>query len=202
MDEQHAHYGYIQSKDDYLKRLRRIEGQARGLQRMVEDEKYCIDILTQVSAMTKALQSVALGLLDDHLSHCVVEAAAAGGPEADAKVKEAAEAISRLVRSEPATPVLSQSPTFAARSIRAGNGPPRTLHEGRDPMSTSTFTVTGMTCGHCVRSVSEEVSEIPGVLDVQVDLDTGRLTVTSSAPLEESAVRGAVEGAGYQLAAA
>jgi DNA-binding FrmR family transcriptional regulator len=99
MDEQHAHYGYIQSKDDYLKRLRRIEGQARGLQRMVEDEKYCIDILTQVSAMTKALQSVALGLLDDHLGHCVVEAAAKGGPEADAKVKEASEAIARLVRS-------------------------------------------------------------------------------------------------------
>ena len=99
MDEQHAHYGYIQSKDDYLKRLRRIEGQARGLQRLVEDEKYCIDILTQVSAMTKALQSVALGLLDDHLSHCVVEAAASGGPEADAKVKEASEAIARLVRS-------------------------------------------------------------------------------------------------------
>ena len=99
MDEQHAHYGYIQSKDDYLKRLRRIEGQARGLQRMVADEKYCIDILTQVSAMTKALQSVALGLLDDHLSHCVVEAAAAGGPEADAKVMEASEAIARLVRS-------------------------------------------------------------------------------------------------------
>ena len=94
----HAH-GYIHRKDDYLKRLRRIEGQARGLQRMVEDEQYCIDILTQVSAMTKALQSVALGLLDDHLGHCVVQAAAAGGPEADLKVKEASEAIARLVRS-------------------------------------------------------------------------------------------------------
>ena len=68
-------------------------------------------------------------------------------------------------------------------------------------MSTSTFTVTGMTCGHCVRSVTEEVWEIPGVLDVQVELDTGRLTVTSSAPLEESAVRDAVQAAGYQLAA-
>jgi len=92
-------YGYIHSKDDYLKRLRRIEGQARGLQRMVEDEKYCIDILTQVSAMTKALQSVALGLLEEHLSHCVVAAAQAGGPEADEKVREAADAIARLVRS-------------------------------------------------------------------------------------------------------
>ena len=92
-------HGYIHRKDDYLKRLRRIEGQARGLQRMVEDEKYCIDILTQVSAMTKALQSVALGLLEEHMSHCVVEAAAAGGPEADRKVREASEAIARLVRS-------------------------------------------------------------------------------------------------------
>jgi DNA-binding FrmR family transcriptional regulator len=92
-------YGYIDRKDDYLKRLRRIEGQARGLQRMVEQEQYCIDILTQVSAMTKALQSVALGLLEEHMTHCVVEAAAAGGPEADAKVKEASDAIARLVRS-------------------------------------------------------------------------------------------------------
>ena len=92
-------YGYISRKDDYGKRLRRIEGQARGLQRMVEQEQYCIDILTQVSAMTKALQSVALGLLEEHLSHCVVDAARAGGPEADAKVREAADAIARLVRS-------------------------------------------------------------------------------------------------------
>ena len=74
----HAGHGYLGHKDDYLKRLRRIEGQARGLQRMVEEEKYCIDILTQVSAMTKALQSVALGLLDEHLSHCVVGAARTG----------------------------------------------------------------------------------------------------------------------------
>jgi DNA-binding FrmR family transcriptional regulator len=97
-DTGHQH-GYIHDKDGYLKRLRRIEGQARGLQRMVDEEQYCIDILTQVSAMTKALQSVALGLLDEHLSHCVVDAAKAGGPEADAKIKEASDAISRLVRS-------------------------------------------------------------------------------------------------------
>ena len=96
----HEH-GYIaaKSKDAYLKRLRRIEGQARGLQRMVEEEQYCIDILTQVSATTKALQSVALGLLDEHLAHCVVDAARAGGPEAREKVREASEAIARLVRS-------------------------------------------------------------------------------------------------------
>src|SRR6202161_4078631 len=72
--------GYSSGKDDYLKRLRRIEGQVRGLQRMVEDDKYCIDVLTQVSAATKALQSVAMSLLEDHLSHCVTEAIAAGGP--------------------------------------------------------------------------------------------------------------------------
>ena len=71
-------HGYIHRKDDYLKRLRRIEGQARGLQRMVEDEKYCIDILTQVSAMTKALHAVSIGLLEDHMNHCVVDAARAG----------------------------------------------------------------------------------------------------------------------------
>ncbi|MGH3386836.1 MAG: metal-sensitive transcriptional regulator [Nocardioidaceae bacterium] len=98
MTENHQH-GYIHNKDDYLKRLRRIEGQARGLQGMVEDEKYCIDILTQVSAMTKALQSVALGLLDEHLNHCVVDAARAGGAESDAKIQEASQAIARLVRS-------------------------------------------------------------------------------------------------------
>lgn len=96
----HEH-GYLahQHKDAYLKRLRRIEGQARGLQRMVAEEQYCIDILTQVSAMTKALQSVALGLLDDHLAHCVVDAVREGGPEAETKLTEASDAIARLVRS-------------------------------------------------------------------------------------------------------
>ena len=98
-NEHSGTHGYIHRKDEYLKRLRRIEGQARGLQKMVESEQYCIDILTQVSAMTKALQSVALGLLDEHMSHCVVAAAKAGGPEADHKVREASEAIARLVRS-------------------------------------------------------------------------------------------------------
>jgi CsoR family transcriptional regulator, copper-sensing transcriptional repressor len=92
-------YGYLHAKDAYLKRLRRIEGQARGLQRMVEDEKYCIDILTQVSAMTKALQSVALALLDEHIAHCVAGAVQDGGPEAEEKLREASEAIARLVRS-------------------------------------------------------------------------------------------------------
>ena len=92
-------YGYTPNKDEYLKRLRRIEGQVRGLQRMVEDDKYCIDILTQVSAATRALQSVALGLLEDHLGHCVAEAVAEGGDVAEAKVREASEAVARLVRS-------------------------------------------------------------------------------------------------------
>ena len=99
MSEAPGQHGYIHRKDDYLRRLRRIEGQARGLQRMVDEEQYCIDILTQVSAMTKALQSVALALLDEHISHCVVDAAAAGDEEADEKVKEASAAIARLVRS-------------------------------------------------------------------------------------------------------
>ena len=91
--------GYTQDKDAYLKRLRRIEGQVRGLQRMVESDVYCIDILTQVSAVTKALQAVALGLLEDHLGHCVTQAVAEGGDAADAKVREASDAIARLVKS-------------------------------------------------------------------------------------------------------
>ena len=92
-------HGYTKNKDEHLMRLRRIEGQVRGLAKMVEDDKYCIDILTQVSAATRALQSVALGLLEEHIGSCVVDAARAGGSEAEVKVKEAADAIARLVRS-------------------------------------------------------------------------------------------------------
>ena len=92
-------HGYTERKDSHLRRLRRIEGQVRGLQRMVEEDKYCIDILTQVSAASKALQSFSLELLEEHLAHCVVEAAQRGGPEADEKVREASDAIARLVRS-------------------------------------------------------------------------------------------------------
>ena len=90
---------YGDSKQDHLKRLRRIEGQVRGLQSMVEDDKYCIDILTQVSAATRALQSFSLLLLEEHLGGCVVDAAAKGGDEAAIKVREASDAIARLVRS-------------------------------------------------------------------------------------------------------
>jgi DNA-binding FrmR family transcriptional regulator len=92
-------HGYISDKDKYLKRMSRIEGQARGISKMIDEEKYCIDILTQVSALTNALQVVALGLLDDHLKHCVLDAAKLGGDEAALKIKEASDAISRLVRS-------------------------------------------------------------------------------------------------------
>ncbi|MGY2875816.1 CsoR family transcriptional regulator, copper-sensing transcriptional repressor [Marmoricola sp. URHA0025 HA25] len=99
MSEHQHSYIANNTKADYLKRLRRIEGQARGLQRMVEEEQYCIDILTQVSAMTKALQAVSLSLLDEHMSHCVLDAARSGGPEAEIKLKEASDAIARLVRS-------------------------------------------------------------------------------------------------------
>jgi DNA-binding FrmR family transcriptional regulator len=99
MTEHQHSYIANKSKDDYLKRLRRVEGQVRGLQRMVEEEQYCIDILTQVAAVTKALQAVSLSLLDEHLGHCVLEAAKAGGPEAEVKLKEASDAIGRLVRS-------------------------------------------------------------------------------------------------------
>lgn len=91
--------GYAGRKEQVQRRLRRIEGQIRGLQRMVDDDTYCVDVLTQVSAATRALQAVALELLGGHLAHCVAEAIEAGGPEAEAKVAEANEAIARLVRS-------------------------------------------------------------------------------------------------------
>ncbi|WP_219418207.1 metal-sensitive transcriptional regulator [Pseudonocardia nigra] len=91
--------GYAGDKDGYLKRMRRIEGQVRGIAKMIEDDKYCIDVLTQVSAATKALEAVALGLLDEHLKHCVTQAAAEGGTLADEKVAEASAAIARLVKS-------------------------------------------------------------------------------------------------------
>ena len=97
--EHGAQPGYSKEKSALLNRLRRIEGQARGLQRMVEDDTYCIDILTQVSAATKALETVALILMDEHLRHCVADAAREGGKVADMKLDEASAAISRLVRS-------------------------------------------------------------------------------------------------------
>lgn len=91
--------GYAGDKDAYLARMRRVEGQVRGITKMIENDKYCIDVLTQVSAATRALETVALGLLDDHLGHCVTEAAAAGGQVAEQKVAEASAAIARLVKS-------------------------------------------------------------------------------------------------------
>jgi len=92
--------GYTINKGDYQKRLRRVEGQIRGLQRMVDNDEYCIDILTQISAATKALQSVAIGLLDEHIRHCVAGAAAAGDEsDADRLITEATGAIDRLVKS-------------------------------------------------------------------------------------------------------
>jgi DNA-binding FrmR family transcriptional regulator len=95
----HTPPGYSSNRDDILRRLRRIEGQVRGLQRLVEEDTYCIDVLTQVSAATRALESVALVMLEDHLNHCVAHAVAEGGEVADAKLKEASAAIARLVRS-------------------------------------------------------------------------------------------------------
>lgn len=94
-----AHHGYIDDKDQYLQRMKRIEGQARGIAKMIDEEKYCIDILTQVSALTRALQGVATGLLDDHLKHCVLDAAKLSDDAGRAKIQEATDAINRLVRS-------------------------------------------------------------------------------------------------------
>ena len=92
-------HGYVDDKQALLARLRRAEGQVRGIARMVDEDAYCIDILTQVSAITKALESVALTLLEDHLGHCVAQATAEGGPLAEEKLREANAAIARLVRS-------------------------------------------------------------------------------------------------------
>ncbi|MDP9906932.1 metal-sensitive transcriptional regulator [Arthrobacter bambusae] len=102
-DGAHAQHGYSSNKDAYLRRLKRIEGQVRGIARMVEEDKYCIDILTQVSAVTKALHAVSLGLVEEHIGHCVVGAASESDPvvraeQIDIKVKEAADAIGRLLR--------------------------------------------------------------------------------------------------------
>jgi CsoR family transcriptional regulator, copper-sensing transcriptional repressor len=92
-------HGYTADKDAYLKRMHRIEGQVRGIAKMIENDQYCIDVLTQVSAATKALEAVALELLDEHLKHCVTQAVAEGGAVADEKVAEASAAIARLVKS-------------------------------------------------------------------------------------------------------
>ncbi|SEE72046.1 metal-sensitive transcriptional regulator [Ruania alba] len=94
-----APHGYVPEKDAYLKRLRRVEGQVRGIARMVENDTYCIDVLTQISAVTKALQAVGVGLMEDHLAHCVVDAARRSPEEGAEKVAEASAAIARLVRS-------------------------------------------------------------------------------------------------------
>lgn len=94
-----AGHGYITDKNKYRNRLSRLGGQVRGIDRMIDEERSCIDILTQISAITKALESVALGLLDDHLHHCVLDAAATGQPVSDLKIAEASGAIARLVRS-------------------------------------------------------------------------------------------------------
>ncbi|AAS06296.1 metal-sensitive transcriptional regulator [Mycobacterium avium] len=97
--QQESDYGYVAHKDGYAKRLRRVEGQIRGIAKMIEEDKYCIDVLTQISAANNALRSVALNLLDEHLDHCVSSALAEGGDEAQAKLSEASAAIARLVRS-------------------------------------------------------------------------------------------------------
>ena len=91
--------GYSYTKDEFSARLKRIEGQVRGLQRMIDEDKYCIDVLTQISSVTKALQGVGMGLVDEHLRHCVKDAIAEGDGSGDAKIDEATAAIARLLRS-------------------------------------------------------------------------------------------------------
>ena len=164
-------HGYSQDKDDYLTRLRRIEGQVRGLQRMVEEDKYCIDILTQVSAVTRALQSVALGLLDEHLGHCVAQAVAEGGETA------AGQGPRGLRRDRPPGPLLSTGHEGSERNWHDGYG---------------TYAVTGMTCEHCVRAVTEELTRlggVTGVTSIWFRAAQSAVTVTSDAPLAAQASR-------------
>lgn len=99
METSTSHHGYIEDKTRYLQRMKRIEGQARGIEKMIDEDKYCIDILTQISALTRAIQGVATGLLEDHLKHCVLDAAKLSDEAAFEKIQEATEAINRLVRS-------------------------------------------------------------------------------------------------------
>ena len=147
-------HGYTDAKDDYLKRLRRVEGQVRGIARMVDEDVYCIDILTQVAAVTKALQAVSIGLVEDHLAHCVVDAARQSPEEGAAKVKRS------LRRHRPPRPQL----------IPRGDH----HHEHHHP-----FGVDGMTCGHCVSAVTSELSALPGVHDVAIQLTVGGSSTVS-----------------------
>ena len=177
-------YGYSDRKDSHLKRLRRVEGQVRGLQRMVEEDKYCIDILTQVSAATKALQSFSLELLEEHLV-----------------------ALRRRGRPARRPGGRGEGP----RGLR-GHRPPRPQLTPRDTpdheqrsnrmTSTTTYDVIGMTCAHCVQAVTDEVSAIAGVRDVDIDLvagGTSAVRVVSDEPLAVDVVRDAVDEAGYEL---
>ena len=177
----HGAPGYLDTKDAHLKRLRRIEGQVRGLQRLVNDDTYCIDVLTQVSAATRALESFALGLLEEHLSHCVAQALA------DRRRRGRREGQGGLGRHRPPGPVLTPNPLCTAR---------------RTTMSTTRYQVEGMTCEHCVTSVTEEVGALPGVTGVEVELVTGgrsTVTVEAAEPLTDEQVREAVAEAGYTL---
>ena len=172
-------HGYHGNTENHLARLRRIEGQVRGLQRMISQGEYCIDILTQVSAVQSALDSVAVNLLKDHMNHCVVTAARESDEAAQAKVDEAAAAIARLIKS------YSHEETATTEIDR-----------------TIELSVDGMTCGHCVMSVSEELREVPGVKNVEVILNSGatsKVTVLTDTPLDDAALSDAVSEAGFTL---
>ncbi|MDK8546635.1 metal-sensitive transcriptional regulator [Corynebacterium pseudodiphtheriticum] len=95
----HHEHGYSADKSRYLSRLRRIEGQTRGIQRMIDEDRYCIDIITQISAITSALENISLDLLNDHIHSCVADAATQSGPQAEATLDEAMKAIRKIVKS-------------------------------------------------------------------------------------------------------
>lgn len=176
--------GYTDDKDAYLKRMRRIEGQVRGIAKMIENDQHCIDVLTQVSAATKALQAVALGLLDEHLKHCVTQAAAESGGRGRGEGRRGQR------RDRPPRQVLNSTTDDLATTQKE----PTTFRH--------TYAVTGMTCEHRVASATEEISEIDGVTEAAVDLPAGAVTVAGTTPVGGADVRAAVEKSGYRLAGA
>ncbi len=162
--------GYAADKESLQKRLRRIEGQVRGLQRMVDEDTYCIDVLTQISAATRALEAVALHLLEEHMRHCVQEALASrrpGGRREDQRGD-------------------------------GGGSPPRPLMTEGDAVTTHTYTVEGMSCQHCVDAITGEVTKLDGVSAVDVDLDAKTVAVSGD-PLDDDAVAAAIDEAGYTV---
>ena len=204
-DAESVQHGYTSNKEAYLRRLKRIEGQVRGIARMVDEDKYCIDILTQVAAVNKALHAVSLGLVEEHIGHCVV--GAAWNPTRRSARKPS---TSRSRRPPMPSGGCCGNPHPARHTFRliqpGQSGTTGTTEKKEQPMSpvSTTVNVSGMTCGHCISSVSEELEALEGVEAVDVDLNAGGIstvTITSDKALSRSEIGEAVAEAGYLVVA-